>query len=116
MVALAAAAVVAAMGQVQRQLQRAKEAAEAASRAKSAFLANMSHEIRTPLNADHRHDRAGAQDALAAQQRRVLLTVRDSGEALLSVINDILDFSKIEAGKLDLDRAPSTCAKAWATR
>ena len=31
------------------------------------------------------------------------MTVRDSGEALLSVINDILDFSKIEAGKLALD-------------
>ena len=31
------------------------------------------------------------------------MTVRDSGEALLSVINDILDFSKIEAGKLVLD-------------
>ncbi|MGA2034313.1 MAG: response regulator, partial [Thermoguttaceae bacterium] len=32
-----------------------------------------------------------------------LTTVRDSGEALLTVINDILDFSKIEAGKMALD-------------
>ncbi len=40
---------------------------------------------------------------LSVQQREYLMTVKDSGEALLSVINDILDFSKIEAGKLALD-------------
>ena len=40
---------------------------------------------------------------LTAQQREYLSTVRDSGEALLSVINDILDFSKIEAEKLVLE-------------
>ncbi|MGI9134067.1 MAG: response regulator, partial [Rhodoferax sp.] len=40
---------------------------------------------------------------LSAQQREYLSTVKDSGEALLSVINDILDFSKIEAGKLQIE-------------
>lgn len=30
-------------------------------------------------------------------------TVRDSGEALLTIINDILDFSKIESGDLELE-------------
>ena len=43
---------------------------------------------------------------LTTQQREFLTTVRDSGEALLSVINDILDFSKIEAGKLHLECQP----------
>jgi len=43
---------------------------------------------------------------LAPQQREFLTTVRDSGEALLSVINDILDFSKIEAHKLQLELRP----------
>ena len=31
------------------------------------------------------------------------LTIRSSGESLLTLINDILDFSKIEAGKLELE-------------
>ena len=31
-------------------------------------------------------------------------TIRNSGDALLTIINDILDFSKIEAGKLELEQ------------
>jgi len=85
------------------QLSHAKDAAEAASRAKSTFLANMSHEIRTPLNAVIGMTELVLKSPLSVQQREFLQTVRDSGEALLSVINDILDFSKIEAGKLALD-------------
>jgi PAS domain S-box-containing protein len=88
------------------ELLRSKEAAEAASRAKSTFLANMSHEIRTPLNAVIGMTELVLNSQLTHQQREFLTTVRDSGEALLSVINDVLDFSKIEAGKLHLDSRP----------
>ena len=87
-------------------LLAARDAAEAASRAKSTFLANMSHEIRTPLNAVIGMTELVLKSSLSEQQREYLSTVKDSGEALLSVINDILDFSKIEAGKLVLDLAP----------
>ena len=36
------------------------------------------------------------------QQREYAGTVRDSGEALLTIINDILDFSKFETGAIDI--------------
>jgi CheY-like chemotaxis protein len=39
---------------------------------------------------------------LADAQRRQVETLRDSGQALLTILNDILDFSKMEAGKLEL--------------
>ena len=84
--------------------QDAAKRAEEASRAKSDFLARMSHEIRTPMNGVLgmaellRHS-----PTLDDRQRRYVVTIHQSGTALLDIINDILDFSKIEAGKLELD-------------
>src|SRR5262249_35848747 len=42
---------------------------------------------------------------ISPPQREYAATIRDSGQALLTILNDILDFSKIEAGKLDLESA-----------
>ena len=43
---------------------------------------------------------------MTPEQRDYLITVRDSGEALLDLLNDILDFSMIDADTFNLDPLP----------
>ncbi|MEO8241597.1 MAG: ATP-binding protein [bacterium] len=88
------------------ELYLAKAHAEEASHTKSMFLANMSHEIRTPLNGVL--GMAEVLDGVLSNddQKRMIGTIRRSGESLLNILNDILDMSKIEAGKLELEAVP----------
>jgi len=88
------------------ELYLAKARAEEASRTKSMFLANMSHEIRTPLNGVL--GMAEVLDGVLSNpdHKRMIGTIRRSGESLLNILNDILDMSKIEAGKLELESVP----------
>ena len=88
------------------EIVMAKARAESANHTKSIFLANMSHEIRTPLNGVLGMAEILDASLVEKEHKRMIGTIRESGEALLGILNDILDMSKIEAGKLDLEVVP----------
>jgi len=84
-----------------------RDKANKANQAKSEFLANMSHEIRTPMNAILGFSEALYYKLDSTQYKKMLGSVLNSGNLLLSLLNDILDLSKIEAGMLNLSSHPT---------
>jgi len=89
-----------------RKLIDEKQKAEAASKAKSEFLANMSHEIRTPMNAILGFSETLYHKTDNPQFKKMIESILNSGNLLLTLLNDILDLSKIEADKLEIIKMP----------
>lgn len=83
-----------------------RDKANQANKSKSEFLANMSHEIRTPMNAILGFSEALYHKLDNNEMKRMVKSVLNSGNMLLTLLNDILDLSKIEAGKLELSTQP----------
>jgi len=85
------------------ELKKAKEAAEESLKVKNEFLANMSHEIRTPLNAVIGFTDLLLESEVTQEQKEYLVTMRNSGEILLSLINNVLDLSKLDSEKFEIE-------------
>ena len=94
---------VSARNRARQEMISARELAEQANASKSAFLANMSHEIRTPMNGVLGMAALLQQTPLNPEQSDYVTTIRNSGDALMTIIDDILDYSKIEAGMMVIE-------------
>ncbi|SEG42100.1 hybrid sensor histidine kinase/response regulator [Vibrio hangzhouensis] len=86
-------------------LDRERIKAQASTKAKTAFLATLSHEIRTPMNGVLGTAQILLKTDLNLEQRKLLKTLYDSGDHMMSLLNEILDYSKIEQGHLELSKS-----------
>ena len=98
------------LAEIQLQSESRARGAKEAFRLKADFVANVSHELRTPMNGVLGMANLLLGTDLTPEQREQAETIRQSGDALLTLVNEILDFSKVEAGKVEFESKPFSIA------
>ncbi|AXS79644.1 HAMP domain-containing sensor histidine kinase [Dechloromonas sp. HYN0024] len=88
------------------RLEHASILAERSNRAKTEFLANISHELRTPMNGIIGMGDLLALEELNADQKELLLHLRESANHLMRLINHLIKLSALEAGHIKVIPAP----------
>lgn len=84
-----------------KEIKKAKKEAEIAAETKAEFISNISHEIRTPL-----HGVVGItsllleENEISKNNKKLLDSLRFSGNYLLHLINNILFLNKIDRNKI----------------
>ena len=88
------------------QLQAERNEALKLSELKSLFVANVNHEIRTPITGVLGATSLLRDTQLTKEQARLLGTIEEGGNHLLSLINDVLNLTKLDRDKVQLQLAP----------
>lgn len=83
-------------------LQTSLSAMEATQKHRADFLAKLSHEIRTPLNAMLGLAPVLQHSELDKNQSRLVETMLESGETVVSLLSDLLQVAKNTSGAFDL--------------
>ncbi|GAA0720161.1 ATP-binding protein [Aquimarina litoralis] len=94
------------------QLIEAKAEAEKLTQVKSQFISTVSHELRTPLYGVVGITSLLLEDKDVLDRHKKLLgSLKFSGDYLLNLINNVLQISKIESNKVKLAKTPTNLFK-----
>jgi signal transduction histidine kinase/CheY-like chemotaxis protein len=92
-------------GRTRVHMEELRLAAERASAAKTELMADMSHEVRTPMNGVLGLSGLLLDTELDSRQRKMVLAIRESADALMGIVDEVLDFAQLRKGQVKLETA-----------
>ena len=96
----------------QRELQRKNRTLESLNAEKNEAIGVVAHDLRNPIGLIKMCSDLLMRDpdGLNADQRELLVMIRDASASMARMVNDVLDLSAIESGTLRLNRQPAELA------